>query len=152
MFTRWVWAEYARAHLEAALATPPTEEEEAAGLDAPKYLFMFLRLGLLWALIEALTGPKESRRIVLAGRLAEDVTALSEPLKLIRDAVFHIPAPRQPYPDPRLTAVMNGPDAAARIERVHDGLRRLIEEELRRRPEYRSGRNRALTAGARRSR
>jgi hypothetical protein len=139
LLSRWTWAQRVLETFQQAMSheqdDPHYGDEGTLRWESATYLFMFLWFGLLWALVEALTKPAEKRGVRLSGRLADDVETAREPLKKTRHAVFHIPRPSGRYPDPRLVGLMEGPTPLSLMLRIHNGIRRLLQEELDRRPE-----------------
>ena len=118
-----IWAAYQRARFEALFpgSTPPGEHSSWMGEEW--FVSFALWAALLWVAIEGFN----DRRIELAGRLAEDVTALFPTLKDFRNAVFHVS--QRSHHDPRLFTFLGDPANVARVSRVSEGIAGLFWHE-----------------------
>jgi hypothetical protein len=120
----WIWADSAFRWFERELAGPARVTTEDIDLASDRAFSMYLWYSLLWSVIEGL----QKLPVVIAGAFRDDLRMVREPLRQARNAVMHVSD--DAYFDHRLFRVMDHPDAAAAIRRVHKGYARLFYEEL----------------------
>jgi hypothetical protein len=127
LYRHWLWAQFAHEAYEEELevSEPAVAERFMMGRDL---WALYVWCGLLFVLIEGMT----QRRVRYAGKLANDIGEIREPLNAARNAAFHVGA-KDSYWDERLWQIMHAADAAA-FDRVHWGLGQLLRTELSRRP------------------
>jgi hypothetical protein len=118
-----IWSSYQREHFRTLFpdATPPPQG--SAFLGEEWFASLALWNSLLWVVISGFN----ERGIELAGRLREDVAALSATLKDFRNAVFHVS--RESHHDPRLFRFMQDPLNVPRVYRASEGLMALFWSE-----------------------
>lgn len=118
-----IWSAYQRQRFEDLFpgSTPP--DDYPTWMVSEWFVSFALWASLLWVGIEGFN----DRGIELAGRLGEDVAALSPTLKGFRNAVFHVS--QRSHHDPRLFKFMGEPDNIARVSRVSEGLAGLFWHE-----------------------
>lgn len=126
----WIWANQQREAFDAELNSRFGERDGAA-IEGRDFGFMFAWYGMLWAVIEALTEPKEGRSVELRGHLSRDIERVRKALKRCRNAVLHVSRTGK-YFDDRLSDLMS-PENAITLRRIHGGLGRIFLEEFRRR-------------------
>jgi hypothetical protein len=117
-----IWSSYQRERFRALFpdSTPP---QGSAFMGEEWFASLALWNSLLWVVISGFN----ERGIELAGRLHEDVTALSPTLKDFRNAVFHVS--RESHHDPRLFRFMGDPLNVPRVYRISEGLSALFWNE-----------------------
>jgi hypothetical protein len=121
-----IWADQERKLFQAQLEAGERVQPDRLAAEVSRTLFLWY--ALVWSVIEGFA----ERGIVLQGRLAEDIEAVSDGLRQFRNAVFHIS--RRRYFDTRLFRLMrDDPDLPYRVARIHYGFGRLLDEELKER-------------------
>lgn len=124
----WMWANQMREAFDQELQREPNLPSTQGMLATRQFGFMFVWYALLWAVIEGVV----ERKLDLRARLEQDIAALSDTLRRFRNAVFCVPSGDE-YLDERLVQLVQRPDSALMIRRIHAALGRLFLDEFRRR-------------------
>jgi hypothetical protein len=119
----WIWANSAFRWFERELPKPRSRSD-GIDLTSDRSFSMYLWYSLLWAVIEGV----QKHRIIIQGAFLEDVRKVREPLREARNAIMHVS--EDAYFDRRLFLIMDQPESAGRVWRVHKGYARLFYEEL----------------------
>jgi len=127
---QWMWANQQRERFDELLsASSPDDRGNFASLVSKDAGHMLAWYGLLWSVIEAFA----ERGITFSGRFGADIAAISDDLRRLRNAVFHVPKAATTTHDSRLVAFVARPDSVELVGRVHRGFGRLFLIELRER-------------------
>lgn len=116
---QWLWANQQRERLYELL--PGRDPADAGDVASVTWGHMLAWYGFLWSVIEAF----EHRRIRFGGPFGADIAAISDDLRRLRNAVFHVPDASK-YHDQRLVAFVSRADSVALVRRVHRGFGRLF--------------------------
>jgi hypothetical protein len=116
---QWYWAHVQRDRFRTTLPNAPSPADTEAWLMSEAFCSLFLWYAILYSVIEEFA----DRSIDLREPMAADIDAVREPLRLTRNAVFHV---SKKYWDDRLFALMGDPNNVARIYRIHGGFGRLF--------------------------
>ena len=114
----WMWANQQRERFYELLGT---EKEEVSTLATRCAGHMLAWYGFLWSVIEAF----RARGITFKGPFQSDIDSLSNDLRRVRNAVFHVPGTGEYY-DKRIVAFVGRSDAVDLVRRVHRGFGRLF--------------------------
>jgi hypothetical protein len=115
----WIWANWARRCFQEELGKGEPPDAEHLHLKGP--FAMYLWYALLYSVIEGFS----KRRIALRGPFNRDLRVVREKLRQTRHAIFHV-GNDDAYYDMRLFEVMEVPDSATIITRIHKGFGRLL--------------------------
>ena len=116
---QWLWANQQRERMRELVSE--RDVAEAGDLASVTWGHMLAWYGFLWSVLEAF----EHRRIRFGGPFGADIAAISGDLRLLRNAVFHVPEASK-YHDPRIVTFIERDDSVARVRRVHRGFGRLF--------------------------
>jgi len=123
---QWMWANQQRERFDELL--PSSDRDNFVALISKDAGHMLAWYSFLWSVMEAF----EDRGIVFGGRFAEDIAAISDDLRRLRNAVFHVPKVATMH-DKRLVAFIGRPDSVDLVRRVHRGFGRLFLTQMRQR-------------------
>jgi hypothetical protein len=118
-----IWSSYERERFRALVPGSKPPDEDPAFLGSEFFATLAIWNSLLWVVISGFN----EKEVELAGRLREDVAALSTTLRDFRNAVFHVS--RESHHDPRLFRFMADPLNIPRVYRISEGLAALFWNE-----------------------
>ena len=127
IYRHWIWANLQKISFEQSFKSQETFHPPEMVMVGRGSIFMFAWYGLLWSVIEAI----EERKFDLRGPLRDDIAQIRDALKHCRNAVMHVPS-NNDLLDPRIQKLIELPESVLRIWRIHDGLGRLLREEVQR--------------------